>query len=432
VLFENAISSIWSILYFIIIIFIVDTFLYYFINNYNKLKYNTIINIVMEKDSTVFENWDDEVIDFKQALLRGIYNIGFEQPSPIQKRAIIPMINGKDLIAQAQSGTGKTGAFTIGTLQMIKEELKKPQVIIMAPTRELSRQIYKVITLLTTQMQVTHQLLIGGTSTDTDKELLENNSPQIVIGCPGRIHDMLRRKYLNPTNISLLVLDEADEMLSSGFKDQIYNIFQYLNNNIQVTLFSATIPNDLYNLTSKFMRDPIKILVKQDKLTLQGIHQYYVALDNDEQKFMALKDIYDTISMTQSIIYCNSINRTIDLYNAMKHDGYPVIQIHSNMSEEERRQSYEDFKGGKARTIICTDLFARGIDIQQVSIVINFDIPKNIHVYIHRIGRSGRWGRKGLGINFMTKRDQQKIQYIKEFYCTQIDELPINFAQGLF
>ncbi len=386
----------------------------------------------MEKDSTVFENWDDEVIDFKQALLRGIYNIGFEQPSPIQKRAIIPMINGKDLIAQAQSGTGKTGAFTIGTLQMIKEELKKPQVIIMAPTRELSRQIYKVITLLTTQMQVTHQLLIGGTSTDTDKELLENNSPQIVIGCPGRIHDMLRRKYLNPTNISLLVLDEADEMLSSGFKDQIYNIFQYLNNNIQVTLFSATIPNDLYNLTSKFMRDPIKILVKQDKLTLQGIHQYYVALDNDEQKFMALKDIYDTISMTQSIIYCNSINRTIDLYNAMKHDGYPVIQIHSNMSEEERRQSYEDFKGGKARTIICTDLFARGIDIQQVSIVINFDIPKNIHVYIHRIGRSGRWGRKGLGINFMTKRDQQKIQYIKEFYCTQIDELPINFAQGLF
>ena len=386
----------------------------------------------MEKDSTVFENWDDEVIDFKQPLLRGIYNIGFEQPSPIQKRAIIPMINGKDLIAQAQSGTGKTGAFTIGTLQMIKEELKKPQVIIMAPTRELSRQIYNVITLLTNQMQVTHQLLIGGTSTDTDKELLENNPLQIVIGCPGRIHDMLRRKYLNPTNISLLVLDEADEMLSSGFKDQIYNIFQYLNNNIQVTLFSATIPNDLYNLTSKFMRDPIKILVKQDKLTLQGIHQYYVALDNDEQKFMALKDIYDTISMTQSIIYCNSINRTADLYNAMKHDGYPVIQIHSNMSEEERCQSYEDFKGGKARTIICTDLFARGIDIQQVSIVINFDIPKNIHVYIHRIGRSGRWGRKGLGINFMTKRDQQTIQYIKEFYCTQIDELPINFAQGLF
>ena len=385
----------------------------------------------MENDAQTFENWDDEVIDFKIPLLRGIYNIGFEQPSPIQKRAIIPMINGKDLIAQAQSGTGKTGAFTIGTLQMINEELKEPQVIIMSPTRELSRQIYNVLSSLTTQMEVRCQLLIGGTSTDNDKELLETNPPHIVIGCPGRIHDMLRRKYLNPAKISLLVLDEADEMLSSGFKDQIYNIFQYLNNNIQVTLFSATIPNELYNLTTKFMREPTKILVKQDKLTLQGINQYYVALDNDEQKFMALKDIFETISLTQCIIYCNSINRTNDLYNAMKHDGFPVIQIHSSMSEEERRQSHEDFKMGKSRTIICTDLFARGIDIQQVSVVINFDIPKNIHVYIHRIGRSGRWGRKGLGINFMTKRDQQKLEHIKEFYSTQIDELPMNFAENI-
>ena len=280
-------------------------------------------------------------------------------------------------------------------------------------------------------MSVKLKLLIGGTSTDQDKEELENESPQIIIGCPGRIHDMLRRKYLNPAHISLLVLDEADEMLSSGFKDQIYNIFQFLNNNIQVGLFSATFPSELYNLTTKFMRDPKRILVKQDQLTLQGIRQYYVGLENDEQKYAALKDLFSTISVSQCIIYCNSINRTNDLYMAMKQEGYPVIAIHSNMTDAERRDSYSAFKEGHARVIICTDLFSRGIDVQQVSIVINFDLPKSVHVYIHRIGRSGRWGRKGVGINFITKRDQGKLQQIREFYTTEINELPMNFAEEL-
>lgn len=385
----------------------------------------------MESNKTDFESWDDEHVELKTKLLRGIYAHGFENPSPIQKKAIIPLLQKNDVIAQAQSGTGKTGAFTIGTLQLVDENLHKPQMIIMSPTRELSKQIFNVITSISSMMNVKLQLLIGGTSTDEDKENLEKNNPQIIIGCPGRIHDMLRRKYLNPEHISLLILDEADEMLSSGFKEQIYHIFQFLNNSIQVGLFSATFPAELYNLTNKFMRDPVKILVKQEQLTLQGISQYYVSLENDEQKFAALKDLFATISVSQVIIYCNSINRTNDLYSAMKQDGYPVIAIHSNMSEEERKQSYEDFKSGRGRTIICTDLFSRGIDVQQVSVVINFDIPKNVHVYIHRIGRSGRWGRKGIGINFITRRDQQKLDQIRKFYSTQIDELPMNFAEGI-
>ena len=385
----------------------------------------------MESNKTDFENWDDEHIELKTKLLRGIYAYGFEQPSPIQKKAIIPLLQKNDVIAQAQSGTGKTGAFTIGSLQLVDENLHKPQMIIMSPTRELSKQIFNVIDNISSLMTVKLQLLIGGTSTDEDKEKLEKNNPQIIIGCPGRIHDMLRRKYLNPEHISLLVLDEADEMLSSGFKEQIYHIFQFLNNSIQVGLFSATFPPELYNLTNKFMRDPVKILVKQEQLTLQGISQYYVALENDEQKFAALKDLFSTISVSQVIIYCNSINRTNDLYSAMKQDGYPVIAIHSNMSEEERKKSYEDFKSGQARSIICTDLFSRGIDVQQVSVVINFDVPKSVHVYIHRIGRSGRWGRKGIGINFITRRDQQKLDQIRKFYSTQIDELPLNFAEGI-
>jgi len=378
-----------------------------------------------------FNSWDDENVNIKNNLLRGIYAIGFETPSPIQKRAIIPMTKKNDIIAQAQSGTGKTGAFSVGTLQLIDETVKKTQAIIMSPTRELSKQIMEVLNNLSKFMNIKLQLLIGGTSTDEDKEKLQNDTPHIIIGCPGRIYDMLRRKHINSDSIKLLVLDEADEMLSSGFKDQIYNIFQYLNNDVQVTLFSATIPNDLYSLTNQFMRDPIKILVKQEQLTLQGIKQYYISLENDEHKFMALKDLFSAISVNQCIIYCNSINRTIDLYNAMVKDEYPVICIHSNMSETERQESYLNFKAGQSRTLICTDLFSRGIDIQQVSVVINFDVPKNIHVYIHRIGRSGRWGRKGVGINFVTKRDQGKLDEIRRFYSTQVDELPLDFASDL-
>jgi translation initiation factor 4A len=385
----------------------------------------------MESNKTDFETWDDEHLELKPKLLRGIYGYGFENPSPIQKKAIIPIIKKNDVIAQAQSGTGKTGAFTISSLQIVNTEINKTQIIIMAPTRELSKQIHQVMSSLSLQMNVKLQLLIGGTSIDDDKDNLENNTPHIVIGCPGRVHDMLRRKYLKTDEISLLVLDEADEMLSSGFKEQIYHIFQFLNNSVQVGLFSATFPVELHTLTGKFMRDPIQILVKQEQLTLQGIRQYYVSLDNDEQKFAALKDLFSTISISQSIIYCNSINRTNDLYMAMKQEGYPVIAIHSNMSEEERKQSYEDFKSGRARTIICTDLFSRGIDVQQVSIVINFDLPKSVHVYIHRIGRSGRWGRKGVGINFITRRDQQKLDQIRQFYNTQVDELPLNFCEGI-
>ena len=382
----------------------------------------------MEKE---FHTWDDDNLELKRNLLRGIYSIGFENPSPIQKKAIIPMTEKNDIIAQAQSGTGKTGAFSIGTLQIIDETLDKTQAIIMAPTRELSKQIHGVMSSLSSQMNIKLQLLIGGTSTDEDKEKLKNNSPHVIIGCPGRIYDMLRRKHIDTEKLNLLVLDEADEMLSSGFKEQIYNIFQYLNNDVQVSLFSATIPNDLYSLTNQFMRDPVKILVKQEKLTLQGIKQFYIGLDNDEHKFMALKDLFSAISVNQCIIYCNSINRTKDLYSAMVKDEYPVICIHSGMSETERQESYQSFKSGQARTLICTDLFSRGIDVQQVSVVINFDVPKNIHVYIHRIGRSGRWGRKGVGINFITKRDQAKLEEIKQFYCTQVDELPLDFSKHI-
>lgn len=385
------------------------------------------------KDYVVQEikSWDEfDFSDNKIDLLRGIYSYGFEQPSPIQKKAIKPLMEGRDIIAQAQSGTGKTGCFTVGTLYRIDPTKNTIQAIILAPTRELSRQILSVIEGISDAMEgISCQLLVGGTSTESDREKLNANKPQIIIGCPGRIHDMMRRKYIDTRNIKMVVLDEADEMLSSGFKEQVYNIFQFLPSDVQIGLFSATMPNELYSLTEKFMRDPIKILIKSEMLTLEGIAQYYVALNDDNLKYESLKDLYGQISMSQCIIYCNSVKKVADLHEAMVTDGYPVCCIHSGMEKDARVESYNDFKSGKYRVLISSDVTARGIDVQQVSTVINFDVPKCVHTYLHRIGRSGRWGRKGVGINFVTKRDFRKIKEIEAYYQTQIKELPASFVQ---
>ena len=379
-------------------------------------------------EENTIENWDD-ITNIKKDLLRGIYGHGFESPSPIQKKAIIPMVKGNDIVAQAQSGTGKTGAFAISTLQLIDCNENKTQAIILAPTRELSMQIKQVIVSLGEYFDnLRVQLLVGGTSVEEDLNNLKNNTPHVVVGCPGRTHDMMKRNYLVSKHIKLIILDEADEMLCIGFKDQVYTIFQYLNKDVQVGLFSATLPIEINSLTDKFMRDPIKILVKSEMLTLEGISQYYIALDDDDQKFMAVKDLFNTISMSQCIIYCNSVKRVQELHDAMNEENYPVCCIHSSMEKDERTQAYKEFKSGKHRVLISSNVTARGIDIQQVSTVINFDISKDVHTYLHRIGRSGRWGRKGVGINFITKRDVKILKAIERHYGTQIQELPSDFV----
>jgi translation initiation factor 4A len=217
-------------------------------------------------------------------------------------------------------------------------------------------------------------------------------------------------------------------MLSTGFKDQMYNFFGYINPNVQVVLFSATLPNNIYQITDKFMRNPVKICVKAESLTLEGIKQYFIAVNDDREKYNTLKDLYQHITVAQCIIYSNSVKRVNDLYEAMKEDGFPVVCLHSNMERSERERVFKEFRTGTARVLISSNITSRGIDIQQVSVVINFDIPKDIHNYLHRIGRSGRWGRKGTGINFITRRDIPKIKEIEQYYSTQIEELPIGFS----
>jgi len=376
--------------------------------------------------------WDD-IEGIPQQVLRGIYGYGFDKPSPIQKRAILPILHGKDIIAQAQSGTGKTGCFTVSLLSTLNPDAlpNDTHALILAPTRELAQQIFNVLQSLGAHVSgLRLKLLYGGTSIESDVKSLRESAPHIIVGCPGRVHDMMRRKAIDTSKINILVLDEADEMLSVGFKDQVYNIFQFLRRDVQVALFSATLPHEVLNLTTKFMRDPVQVLVKAEQLTLEGISQYYIGLNDDGQKYATLKDLYQSLSVSQCIIYCNSVRRVNELYEAMREDGYPVCCIHSGMDKQERGKGYAEFRQGKFRVLISSNVTARGIDIQQVSTVVNFDMPRDVHIYLHRIGRSGRWGRKGIGINFVTRRDYHKLKEIERYYSTTIAELPQSFVDG--
>jgi translation initiation factor 4A len=390
------------------------------VNDFNKLEEDTSYNSSYE-----INNWDD--LDNDPNILRGIYSYGFERPSPIQKKAIKPIIMGKDIIAQAQSGTGKTAAFGIGALSIINVQDNFTQVLILSPTKELAKQTSNVLQQIGSMMTgLRIQTVYGGSHYEDANNFSDKNTPHIICGCPGRVYDLMRRDRITSKKIKLIILDEADEMLSSGFKEQVYNIFQHFNNDIQVGLFSATLPNSIFPIINKIMRNPVKICVKAEQLTLEGISQFYVAVDDDRQKYDTLKHIYKYVSVSQCIIYCNSIKRVSDLYDAMKDDDFPVCRIHSNMDKHERDESFKEFKNGKSRVLISSNVTARGIDIQQVSIVINFDMPKDLHTYLHRIGRSGRWGRKGVGINFITRRDISKIKELESYYACEIKEIPIN------
>lgn len=378
----------------------------------------------------VINRWDE--YDLKTGLLRGIYANGFEEPSQIQKTAILPILEKRDVIAQAPSGTGKTGTFTIASLERVDIESNTTQILILAPTHELVTQIAGVVSQISNFMEgLRVKTLIGGTSVADDAFELRNNVPHVVVGSVGRVADMIRRKHIQTKDIKLFVLDEADEMLSGGFLDNIYHMFPTFNENIQVAIFSATIPGEILSLTEKFMRNPVKITMEAENLNLEGIKQYYVALSSDDQKYETIKDLFGKLSVNQTIIYVNSVNRVIDLYKAMQNDGCAVCCIHSTMTSLERKNTLNEFRRGVHRVLISSNVTARGIDVQQVSIVINFDVPRCVHTYLHRIGRSGRWGRKGVAINFVTKDDIGDMKRIESHYKSTIEELPGAFDQSL-
>ena len=380
-----------------------------------------VSNETSNNEEQVIDNFDN--MKLKENLLRGIYSIGFEKPSYIQQRGIIPITKGRDIIAQSQSGTGKTATFTIGALQLLDETKDETQVLIIAPTRELALQIFNVVSEIGEYMNITLACIIGGTSIRDDIEKLSKN-PQIIIGTPGRLYDMIYKNRLYTKYIKLLVVDEADEMLSKGFEEQIKNIFKSLPPEIQVALFSATMSDDFFMLTDNFMRNPIKILVKNDELTLEGISQYYIYMERDYYKFDALCDLYGSFSISQSILYCNS-KRTVEfLQSKLTENNFSNAYIHGDMTLDQRKDIMVRFRTGEIRMLISTDLLCRGIDVQQVSLVINYEVPYRIENYIHRIGRSGRFGRKGIAINFANDRELKMIKDIERYYSTSVEVFP--------
>lgn len=374
-------------------------------------------------------------MNLKEDLLRGIYSYGYESPSAVQSRGIAQICKGRDVICQAQSGTGKTATYSIAMLQIMDTSTRETQALVLSPTRELATQIQSVVLALGDYMNVQCHACIGGTSVGEDIRKLDYGQ-HIVSGTPGRVADMIRRKNLRTRNIGLLILDEADELLSQGFKEQIYDIYRFLPPSTQVVVVSATLPYDVLDLTSKFMTNPIRILVKRDELTLEGLKQYFIAVEKEEWKFDTLCDLYDTLTITQAVIFCNTRRKVDWLTEKMREANFTVASMHGEMPQRERDAIMNDFRQGNSRVLISTDIWARGIDVQQVSLVINYDLPSNRESrwhrcsalttgYIHRIGRSGRFGRKGVAINFVTSDDVRILRDIEQFYSTQIDEMPL-------
>ena len=371
------------------------------------------------------ENYDCfEEMNLKNKLLRGIISYGYEKPSPIQSKGIIPVINGNDCIIQSQSGTGKTATFTISSLEIIDESIESCQIIILNPTREIADQTLNVIKNIGNYLNYNIVGVIGGKKNDDNL-----NKAQILVATPGRIYDVINRGYINMRTLKLVILDEVDQILNKGFKEQIINIFEYIPLNTQISIYSATIPNDILELTNKFMRNPLRILLKKENLTLEGIKQYYVLFDNEKDKFESLLELFNTFSMGQTIIYCISKKKVIWLNDQLMENGYPISQIHGDLSQLDRDIIMKKFRKNETRILITTDLLSRGIDVQQVEIIINYDIPKSIATYIHRIGRSGRFGRKGVAINFITEKEFGQLEKIQNYYHTAILPVPENIKE---
>ncbi|ABW98006.1 eif4A (nucleomorph) [Hemiselmis andersenii] len=383
-----------------------------------------------ENDDEFFPEKIGEFSDMglKKEILQGIFKYGFEKPSLIQQKGILPIIHKKDLIAQAQSGTGKTATFVIGTLQNVQYDVFQVQCMVVCPSRELANQIKIVYESIGKFTKIRTQECIGGTKIKDDRQLLFSKKPHIIIGTPGRLFDILSIEKLLSQKLEYLVIDEADEMFSRGFKVQIFRIFKYLPKECKIGLFSATLPKEILQVIELFISDPVRILVKKEELTLEGIKQFYIPIEKEEWKLEALFDIYRSIKAEQSIIYVNARKKVEWLANKMKLNDFSIAFIHGEMEQSERSETMKNFRFGKFRVLITTDLLSRGIDIEKVNFVINYDLPQYKESYIHRIGRSGRFGKKGVAINFLSRVDVDNLREIEAYYSTVIALIPEDFT----
>ncbi|CAN6820015.1 hypothetical protein Bca4012_008049 [Brassica carinata] len=384
-------------------------------------------NLVFETTKGIKQIASFDEMGMNDKVLRGVYDYGFKKPSEIQQRAVMPILKGRDVIAQAQSGTGKTSMIAISVCQIVNTSSRKIQVLVLSPSRELASQTEKTIQAIGVHTSIQAHACIGGKSIGEDIKKLERGV-HAVSGTPGRVYDMIKRGSLQTKSVKLLILDESDEMLSKGLKDQIYDVYRSLPHDIQVCLISATLPQEILEMTNKFMTDPVRILVKRDELTLEGIKQYYVDVGEEEWKFDTLCDLYGRLVINQAIIFCNTRQKVDWLTEKMRSSNFIVSSMHGDKRQKERDEIMNQFRSFKSRVLIASDVWARGIDVQTVSHVINYDVPNNPELYIHRIGRAGRFGREGVAINFVKNSDTKTLRDIERYYGTKIREMPADLA----
>lgn len=390
---------------------------------YSTIKLEMTTNSETFQDNlTLYETFDD--MGLTEELTRGIYSYGFENPSKIQQLAIVPMSKHTDILAQSQSGTGKTGAFTIGSLSVVDTKINAPQVLVICPTRELSQQTERVAKALGSYMGLKVLSATGGNQLRNDISALKNGA-QFIVGTPGRIFDLIRRGDLVLDHIKYIVLDEADQMLEDLFAEQIKSI---LDNKFpasaRLALFSATMPQNVLDIAENYLNEPVRILLPPDEVTLDGIKQYYVSLEREDWKLPTLLDLYQQIAVNQALIYVNKRQKAEWLAKQLATHGFTLEYIHGEMDVAERKKRMDDFRSGSVRVLISTDLLARGIDVQQVSLVVNYELPIQRENYVHRIGRSGRYGKKGTAINLVYGDEHNTIKEIERHYSTHITELP--------
>ena len=386
-------------------------------------------NYKLSDNIEFYDTFEHPELAITDNTLKGIYAFGFEKPSPIQRLGIKPIIDGKDVVIQSHSGTGKTATFVIGLLQRININEHNTQCIVISNSRELADQTYKVFKNISKFTNITSNLCIGGDM--QYKYNSDNIKDQVIIGTPGRISDLINKNIINTDNVKLIIIDEADYVLSTSFRKQVKKIFQSLPTGYQTVLISATIPDEMSQLFDTILKpDYLTILVKDDELTLDGINQYYVDID-EKFKLDALIDLYKYMSIGQAIVYCNKKYKADEMKVILSEKSFAVSVLHGDMIQKEREEIMSDFRLGKTRILITTDILSRGIDIQQVSLVINYDMPKYPETYIHRIGRSGRYGRKGSAINFVIKKERNILNFIQKMYNTQINVLPSNVNEFL-
>lgn len=382
-------------------------------------------------------------------LQRGLIGYGLEKPSAVQQRCILPILSGRDVIVQSQSGTGKTVVFLLGALSVVETSKKSVQALILSPTRELAEQTQRVALAIGEYANVQVQTCVGGASMREDVRALEAGA-HIVSGTPGRVLHLIQESHLSLSRVKMFVLDEADELLNFNFHKQISKIAAAICKSVttpikrkslpnaaavaappmpvQVLLVSATLPASVLELADSLMHRPLKVLVKRDEITLEGIRQFFVAVEKEAWKYDTLTDLYDTLTITQAVVFCNTREKCEWLAKKMTGENFAVLCMHGSMPQSERVYIMQEFRAGNKRVLITTDVWGRGLDVQQVSLVINYDLPNNREFYIHRIGRSGRFGRNGVAINFVTDEDLPLLRDIEQYYSTQIDEMPMNVA----